>query len=113
MEFYVYNLKEFSPTVEQAEGILLIEIENAKKAGVKGIKFIHGYGSNSVGGSICLRLKTFLPMLKKQGKIKDFINGIDWCLGNEKTFKFIKSCPTASGDVDLNNRNVGVSIVIL
>ena len=113
MEFYVYNLKEFSPTVEQAEGLLLIEIENAKKAGVKGIKFIHGYGSHSVGGGICLRLKSLLPQLKKQKKIKDFIFGIDWCLGNEKSFEFIKRCPAASGDSDLNARNVGVSIVIL
>ncbi|MBR4406907.1 MAG: hypothetical protein IKT27_01170 [Clostridia bacterium] len=113
MEFYTYNLKEFSPSVELAEAMLLIEIENAKKSKIKGIKFIHGYGSHNVGGSICLHLKSLLPRLKKQGKIKDFIPGIDWNMAHQTTFNFIKSCPSASLDEDLNHFNIGVSIVIL
>lgn len=113
MEFYVYNLKEFSPATEHAEALLVIEIENAKKAGVKGIKIIHGYGSHLRGGIICARMKTFIPQLKKQGKIKDFIRGVDWHLGNEKTFAFIKSCPTAACDNDLNSHNTGVTVLLL
>lgn len=113
MEFYSINLKEFQPTVELAVANLLIEIDVAKSAGVKGLKVIHGYGSHNVGGGIRQELKSLLPRLVKQKKIRDFISGVDWNFASPKTFAFLKTCPTASLDDDLNHSNVGITILIL
>jgi len=49
MDTKTLNLKEFMPTVEQALKMIEIEIETAKKEGMKALKVVHGYGSSGVG----------------------------------------------------------------
>ena len=111
MEFITINLKENNPTVQEAIANLEIAIELYGEM-LKGMKIIHGYGSHGKGGNILLELNKFLPLAKKQKKIKDYIKGIDWCFANEKTFKFITSCHEASLDCDLNSGNIGITVLI-
>ena len=113
MEFLVVNLKEANPSVDVAVANMEIEIENAKKAKLKGIKFIHGYGSHGAGGVIKVEALKKLEKLKKQNKIKTFFHGTEWSLSNKSVLQFLFECPTASNDEDLNHFNSGVTIVVL
>ena len=65
MDYAELNLKENSPSVDEAMAILEINIDICKKSGVKVLKVIHGYGSHGVGGAICLELRNRLRHLKK------------------------------------------------
>lgn len=112
-ELIVINLKQNMPPVEIALCNMELEIECAKVSGVKAIKFIHGYGSNGVGGLICKEVRERLMSLKKQRIIKDYIFGEDWNLENPKCFKLITSLANGYDGEDLNHSNPGMTIVFL
>lgn len=112
-ELIVINLKQDMPPVEIALCNMELEIECAKVSGVKAIKFIHGYGSNGVGGLICKAVRERLMSLKKQRIIKDYIFGEDWNLENPKCFKLITSLASGYDGEDLNHSNPGMTIVFL
>ena len=112
MEFLVVNLKYYHPSSCVALANVEIEIENAIKAKLKAIKFIHGYCSHGIGGKICQEVHRKLIQLKKQGKIKNFILGSEWNISNEKTLNLLFKCPTAANDEDLNHNNNGITIVV-
>lgn len=113
MDFKVLNLKENSPSVEQALAILLINLEAYKLEGVKVVKIIHGYGSHGVGGAICMEVRKTLRQLKKSKQIKDFLLGNDWDMSNLKCMKVLTSIKDCYNDEDLNHLNPGITIVIL
>lgn len=113
MEFTTINIKEYSPTVEEAIANLEIAIDNAKKMNTKVLKIIHGYGSHGVGGAIIMEIKKILPQLKRQHKIKDYINGANWTIANSKTFQVITEFPESATDEDLNTQNIGITIILI
>lgn len=113
MEFYTFNLKENNPTVEIAIANLEIEIERGQKYGVKAIKFIHGYGSHGVGGTIRMAVKQYLKSALKTRKIKGVISGLEWTIACDKTFNLLEICPESAYDCDLNSGNLGITIVVL
>lgn len=112
MRYKVLNLKEGSPTVELALGILEIEVEIARREGVVALKVIHGYGSHGVGGEIKRALPFWLTRAKKRGFIRDFVKGEQWT-ANEKADKFKKVCPELLGDPELYHANAGVTIILV
>lgn len=113
MDLKTVNLKENMPSVEEAMVKMELEIEIAKLEGVKAIKFIHGYGSNGVGGLICQRLRYLMPSLKKQRIIKDYIFGEDWAIANPKAFKILTQLKDCYDEDDLNHQNAGMTIVLI
>lgn len=112
-DFLIVNLKEFSPTVFQAVKMLEIEIESAKKAGVKAIKVIHGYGSKGVGGLISIEVRKYLKKLEQQKKIRYYVLGNNWNLQDDRALKVIYECKDAYGDEDLYISNPGITIIVL
>ncbi|MBE7074661.1 MAG: hypothetical protein E7376_01610 [Clostridiales bacterium] len=112
-DLIVVNLKEDMPPVEIALCNMELEIELAKVSGIKAIKFIHGYGSSGVGGSICKAVRERLVSLKKQRIIKEYIFGEDWNLDNPKCFKLLTSLKSGYDGEDLNNANAGMTIVFV
>ena len=112
-DLIVVNLKEDMPPVDIAVCNMELEIECAKVAGVKAIKFIHGYGSNGVGGLICKAVRERLASLKKQRIIKDYIFGEDWNLENPKCFKLLTELKSGYDGEDLNHANGGMTIVFV
>lgn len=113
MEFKVVNLKEFNPSVEIALANLDIELELGKKANLKAIKFIHGYGSHGTGGAICLAVRRHLINLAKNKKIKFYITGSEWTLEDERAREIIYACPSSSLDEDIGHFNPGITIVCI
>lgn len=113
MDYAELNLKENSPSVDEAMAILEINIDICKKSGVKVLKVIHGYGSHGVGGAICLELRNRLRNLKKQEIIKDYLLGSEWDISNEKCFNILTNLSDHYTDKDLNNNNPGITIVVL
>lgn len=113
MEFITINLKEFSPTVEQAIANLEIQLNLAKQSFTKGIKIIHGYGSHGKGGAIFIAVKKYLNIAKQKNVIKEIISGVEWSLQNEKALSLIYACPSSTSDEDLNKSNVGITVVML
>ena len=113
MEFQVVNLKENSPSVDEALANFEIALSLAEKSDIKAIKFIHGYGSHGKGGAICLAIRKTVFSLEKQCKIKFFLLGNDWDLQNEKAREIIYACKNLYGDEDLGHQNPGITIVCL
>ncbi len=112
-DFKVINLKANRESTEQALAICEIEINKAKHENVGAIKFIHGYGSRGVGGSICKELPFLLFRLIKQHKIHDFVRGIDFKIENKITQIILANCEQASLDIDLNKGNPGITVVLI
>jgi hypothetical protein len=104
------NLEAGFPTVEQARQTMLRELEAARRAGYKGVKLIHGYGSSGAGGEIRLAVGRALQDLRKQGSVTEIIYGEDWSVSDPTTWSLIKRFPELKKDADLNRRNRGITI---
>lgn len=105
------NIKANFPTVAQSRQILYSFLKNNNRASV--VKVIHGYGSTGQGGAIKRGIrKTFANMIKS-GKIKDYIDGENFHIFNDKTVKLINRYPDIKNDKDLLYLNEGITILIL
>lgn len=113
MDYKQLNLKEDSPTVEQALAMFEIELERCKLEGVKVIKVLHGYGSHGKGGDICRNLRALCFKLKKEKKIKDFLLGNEWDLANQKCFDVVTNLKNYHDDNDLGTNNPGITFIVL
>ncbi len=107
----IINLEEGLPTVEQARQKLLHELEGARKAGSKGAKLIHGYGSTGAGGGIRLAVGRLLNEMKRNGHVTYVIYGEDWGIGDADAWQLIKQFPGLKQDSDLGRKNRGITIV--
>ena len=91
----VVNIKEDNPNSDYAMYLLDQEIKYSKAVGNKVIIVIHGYGSHGCGGVIKQKLKSYLPELKKNKVIEDFVFGENWGELNPVKQKICKVCPEA------------------
>jgi hypothetical protein len=107
----VINLEEGMPTVDQARQRMLRELEAARRAGIKGVKLIHGYGSSGVGGDIRLGIGRTLQQMKRDGELTVVIYGEDWAVSNEDSWSLLKSHPSLKREEDLGRKNRGITIV--
>ena len=109
----VINIKKDNPNTDFAMFLLDQEIRYSRAIGNSVIVVIHGYGSHGQGGFIKSAIKEYLPKLKKQHIIKDYVFGENWSEMNE-TAKFIMSvCPETILHENLQNLNSGVSVVLI
>jgi hypothetical protein len=104
------NLEEGFPTVEQARQLMFRELEASRRAGYKGVKLIHGYGSSGAGGEIRLAVGRALQELCKSGQLTCVIYGEDWSISDSATWSLLKKYPELKKDADLNRRNRGITI---
>ncbi len=108
-----YNVEAGRPTLEEARQLVIAEIRRAKRAGVKVLKVIHGYGSSGKGGALCIGLRKSFRLRKKEGGIKDFIAGEAFSIFQPATLTLLESVPALRGDPDLNATNEGVTVLWL
>ena len=113
MDYKVLNLKEYSPSVEQAIALFSINLNAYKLEGVKVVKVIHGYGSHGIGGGICTSLRNTLKEMKKNGQIKDYLLGAEWNISNPKCLKIFTKLKDCYNDEDAGRDNPGITIVVL
>ena len=109
----IINIEAGLPTIEEARQLLLAEIKQAKQAGVKALKIIHGYGSTGKGGALRGALRTSLLRRRKEGLVTRLIFGEKWSVFEEDTRYAIEHCPDLRNDRDLNRSNEGITIAVL
>lgn len=109
----VVNLEEGMPTVERARLRMEYELHEARRAGSKAVKLIHGYGSSGAGGTLRNELQKELRRAADHGSIRAFIAGEDWRVSNEATWALLQRFPEWKKDSDLGRDNRGISIVVL
>jgi hypothetical protein len=99
------------PTLDEARRMVIAEIKRAKRESVRVLKVIHGYGSSGKGGVLCVGLRKSFGLRKKEGVIKEFINGEDFSIFNPTVLTLLEAVPELRGDPDLNATNEGVTIL--
>jgi len=108
-----FNVEAGLPTLDEARRLVIEEIKQAKRAGARVLKLIHGYGSSGKGGALYVGLRKSFELRKKEGVIKDFIAGEDFSIFNETVLDLLEAVPELRGDPDLGATNEGVTIVWL
>lgn len=109
----VCNVEAGWPTLDEARRQVLAELRQARRAGVRVLKVIHGYGSSGRGGKLCLGLRRSFALRRKEGLLKGFIAGEDFSIFNEPTLALLEAVPELRGDPDLNAANEGVTLLWL
>ena len=108
-----FNVEAGMPTLDEARRLVIEEMREAKRARVRVLKVIHGYGSSGKGGALCVGLRKSFGLRKKEGIIKDFIPGEDFTIFNETVLALLEAVPELRGDPDLGATNEGVTILWL
>ncbi len=108
-----YNVEAGLPVLDEARRLVIAEIKEAKRAGAKVLKVIHGYGSSGKGGALCVGLRKSFGLRKKEGVIKDFIAGENFSIFNPTVLAMLEAVPQLRGDPDLNATNEGVTVLWL
>lgn len=108
-----YNVEDGLPSLDEARRLVLTQIKEAKRGGVRVLKVIHGYGSSGKGGKLCTGLRKSFGLRKKEGVIRDFVAGEDFSIFNNVTLALLEAVPEVRGDPDLNATNEGVTVVWL
>ena len=109
----VVNIKKDNPNADYAMYLLDEEIKYSKAIGNRVIIVIHGYGSHGRGGIIKKELKSYLPYLKKKGKISDFVFGENWGELNDTKKIICKISPEIILHENLQSINSGISVILL
>ena len=107
------NVEADLPLLDDARRRVIAEIRQAKREGVRVLKVIHGYGSSGQGGALRVGLRTSFKLRKKEGVIRDFVAGEDFCIFNNVTLTLLEAVPELRGDPDLNATNEGVTVLWL
>ncbi len=109
----IFNVEEGLPTLDEARRLVIAELKQAKRSGVRVLKVIHGYGSSGKGGVLCHGLRKSFQLRKQERSIKDFIRGEDFSIFDDTTLALLEAVPELRGDSDLNATNEGVTILWL
>ena len=108
-----YSVEAGLPILDEARRLVIAEIREARRAGARVLKVIHGYGSSGKGGTLCVGLRKSFGLRKKEGVIKDFIAGENFSIFNPTVLAMLEVVPQLRGDPDLNATNEGVTILWL
>ena len=111
-ELRCVNIKEDLPTVETALKRLDIALREARTAGYKGLKVIHGYGSSGRGGSIKTEVHRHLHRLYNQEQIQTWIPGEEFSGAYDESYEVLKVFPFLKKDCDFRKANRGLTIIV-
>lgn len=113
MMLRTYNVEAGFPTLDEARKQVIAEIRTAKRAGVRVLKIIHGYGSSGKGGRLNIGLRKSFALRKQEGVIREFIAGEDFSIFNPAVLSLLEAVPEMRGDPDLNATNEGITLLVL
>ena len=106
------DLEQSLPTVPLALSLLNDILRIARTEGFAAAKIIHGYGSTGVGGGLRIAIQNDLARRLAAGEMAAFIEGEQWRISNEPTWRFLQRYPECKQDRDLGRANKGISIVV-
>lgn len=112
MAIKIINLEAGHPTVEAALARLGQELRTARAAGYRGVKIIHGYGSSGRGGAIKAGLPRYLADRRRQGLLRDYACGAEFCAFHPSGRRLVAALPELKRDLDYTRVNDGITVVI-
>ena len=101
------------PTVAEATRRLAVELESARRRGVRLLKLVHGYGSTGAGGKLRGGLRRALAQHQAAGRVARVVAGEEWSIFEEEARGLLESYPELSRDADLDRGNTGITLVEL
>ena len=107
------NLERGRPPAETALRRLLIEVETARREGVKLLTLIHGYGSTGKGGVIRDECRKALDYMRLKKEISDYIPGEECSSKAGPAKSLIRRYPQLARDRNFRIKNPGITIVLL
>ena len=107
------NIAAGLPSLDEARRLVLAEIRQAKRAGARVLKVIHGYGSSGKGGTLCHGLRKSFGLRRKEGVIRGFIPGERFSIFDATVLQLLEAVPELRADPDLNATNEGVTVLWL
>ena len=112
-EFREINIKHDRPDVEEARRRLIQALDDARRAGVRVVKIVHGYGSSGAGGALRDAVRRSLLRRRKEGVVRLIIHGERWGVAEEEARRALDEHPWLKADRDLNRYNEGVTLALL
>lgn len=109
----VVPIEEGMPSVEEARKTVMVELQKARRDGVRVIKLVHGYGSTGTGGALRHALRKSLLLRKKEGLVAKIIWGEKWSIFEPDTRSLLEQYPELKGDSDLDRGNQGITLALL
>lgn len=109
----VINLEAGMPTVETARIRMEAELRHSKAQKIQVVKLIHGYGSSGKGGAIKRDVAQFLAQRKREGGIREFVQGENFSPFDPRAREMLMKMPELAKDKDYSRGNAGVTIVLL
>jgi Smr domain len=109
----IINVEDGRPTVDEARKRLIEELRQARQAGVRTVKIIHGYGSSGVGGALQSAIRKSLLLRRKEGLVSIIIFGEKLSIFEKDTREAFQQCPELRGDSDVDRENRGITIALL
>ena len=107
------NLERGRPSAESALHRLTLELDTARREGVRMLVVIHGYGSSGKGGVIRDECRKSLDYMRLKKEICDFIPGEE-CGSKAGPVKgLVRRYPHLEGEKMLKMKNPGITVVIL
>jgi hypothetical protein len=88
----IFNVEVGLPSLDEARRLVIGEIKQAKRAGARVLKVIHGYGSSGKGGALCVGLAEIVRAAQEgrrdQGR---FVAGEDFSIFNETVLDLLEA----------------------
>ena len=109
-----FNIKEGSPTVEEALDRLTDNIRQFEALGIKAIVLIHGYGSSGEGGLIKRAIHEALENNRFADRVEDYYFGEQVSFGSQAYQNLMKRRPGLRRFIGrFKAGNAGISILLL
>ncbi len=107
------QLKNGSPTVDEARQRLLRELDAAKQGGVRVLKVVHGWGSSGEGGVLGPAIRRSLRLRVKEGRARLVVPGERFSSDTLEGRELLARHPSLRRDPDCNRGNPGITLVEL
>jgi hypothetical protein len=107
------NLEAGFPDRKEACARVQTALIKAKQDRGRVIKFIHGYGSSGLGGSLKFAVRGFLRQRKEQGEILCFVNGESLSSFDPLSSALVRHAPELLLDADWGAANKGITLALV
>ncbi len=107
------NLERGRPSAEIALRRLGLEVDAARREGVRLLTLIHGYGSSGKGGVIREECRKALDYMRTRNEISDYLPGEECSSKGGLVKALIRRFPQLEADRNIKRRNPGITMVIL
>ena len=110
----VFNVKQSSPTVEEAVDRLTHYLRRASEVGIKTIILIHGYGSSGEGGRIKSGVHQALENNYFSDRVDEYYFGEEVAFGGEAYHRLLRRRPSLKSHLKhFKEGNAGMTVLLL